>query len=192
LTLTTFIAILTALGIGGILGGWVAARRERAESFRSRMIDTCTAFLEKQAEARGRLADVQAEVLDYMASADTQRLGTVARRDRLAKATGVLRELQTKSFLLDLFFPRTTGTASSSAEGSSTDEVASNAEIASAFAGNVVVYYWRWQQHLNSALKGELEADELLAAVQAIREAADEQHQMFCWTANRAIRGRAF
>src|ERR687885_228370 len=98
--LETLIAALAALGVGGIAGGWLAARRERAEVFRRHMVATCIAFLRKQAEARAALADTQAEVLEYMASADSEPLGFVARRDRLENATGKLRELQTQSFLL--------------------------------------------------------------------------------------------
>jgi hypothetical protein len=86
------IAVLAALGVGGILGGWFAARRERAEAFRSHMIETCMAFLSKQAEARAGLADTQAEVLDFMASSH-EPLGRAARRDVLAKARVPLRVL---------------------------------------------------------------------------------------------------
>jgi hypothetical protein len=172
--LETVIAALAALGIGGLAGGWLAARRERAETFRRHMVETCIAFQEKQAGTRGGLADVQAEVLDYMSSAHTERLGTAARRDRLAAATGLLRELQSQSFLLDLFFPR------------------HEEEVASVFAGNVVVLYWRWHGLLNQGLKGDLEREALREAVERITNDANEQHQRFCWAANRAIRGRAF
>jgi hypothetical protein len=168
------LAVLTALGIGGIAGGWLAARRERAETFRQRMVETCIEFLQKQAAARAGLADTQAEVLDSMFSAPTVLLDTAARRDQLATATTPLREFQTQSFLLDLFFPR------------------SEEEVASSFAANVVVLYWRWHELLNDTLKGELGVEGLREAVQRITTEANEQHQRFCWAANRAIRGRTF
>ena len=178
--LETLIAALAALGVGGIAGGWLAARRERAEVFRRHMVATCIAFLRKQAEARAALADTQAEVLEYMASADSEPLGFVARRDRLENATGKLRELQTQSFLLDLFFPR------------SNEDAPALEDVASAFAGNVVIFYWRWHDLLNRGLKGELDRPELRSSVDQLRESANDQHQSFCWVANRAIRGRAF
>ena len=132
------------------------------------------AFQVKQAEARAGLADVQAEVLDYMSSAPKEKLGTAARRDRLSAATDPLRELQTQSFLLDLFFPR------------------HHEEVASAFASNVVVRYWRWHALLNQGLKGELDREALREGAKGFSEAANREQESFCLAANRAIRGRAF
>jgi hypothetical protein len=82
--------------------------------------------------------------------------------------------LQTQSFLLDLFFPH------------------SDEDVASAFAGNVIVLYWRWQSLLNKGLKGDISRDELTDAAEQLTNEANEQHNEFCSAANRAIRGRAF
>jgi hypothetical protein len=174
MTVETVIAAVAALGVGDVLGGWLAARRERAETLRRHMVKACMAFQEKQAGARAGLADVQAEVVDYMSSGQTERLGTTARRDRPSKATVPLRELQTQSFLLDLFFPRH-------------DE-----EAASAFASNVVVLYWRWHALLNQGLKGDVDHEALWKAADEFRRAANTQQQGSCAAANQAIRGRAF
>jgi hypothetical protein len=52
MTVETVIAAVAALGVGGVLGGWLAAPRERAETLRRHVVKACMAFQEKQAGAR--------------------------------------------------------------------------------------------------------------------------------------------
>lgn len=89
----TVITVLTALGVGGLIGGWFTAGRERAEMFRQHMVEACVTFLQKTAEARSALEEV---VAGHPAEA----------RDRLTAAAAQVRALETQSLVLDLFFPQ--------------------------------------------------------------------------------------
>src|SRR5437588_2466169 len=57
--MTDVVALLAALGVGGVLGGWLRGRHERAEAHRERMIAAAEDFLEKVAIAEGALGDAE-------------------------------------------------------------------------------------------------------------------------------------
>jgi hypothetical protein len=198
----TVIAVLTALGVGGIIGGWLAARRERAETFREHMVSACVSFLEKAAEVRSALEDVS--------------IGENPERpSRLATAESKLRTFETQSRVLNLFFP---GNPRESVRwklpsffrrmrdrlrqgGRERPHIATRAEaqkrmtsaqryrgtvLAADAAQEVVEHYSQWYEHIDG--ERPVQSNEL----ERIKSDAEDAYQRFCAIANYAIRGRTF
>jgi hypothetical protein len=211
--LETVIAALTALGVGGIVGGWLAARRERAEIFRRHMVEACIAFLETAAKAGAGLSEVQTQVEDYMTTpGDKAPVGLTERRDRLNAATDSIQALNTQLLVLQLFFPGGRGSRLGQHEleqgrrgrrgkgivltrdHSSNEPIAfrSLAAAAAYSAGEIVRLYWEAHALLTEGLMAEVGLEELRGRAGRGAFQTAMWHEEFCQAANSAIRGRAF
>jgi hypothetical protein len=198
----TVIAVLTALGVGGIIGGWLAARRERAETFREHMVSACVSFLEKAAEARSALEDASI-------------VGHPERPGRLTTAENKVRTFETESGVLNLFFPpnpqvrvrwllpeyffrarhrlnkvlRRRSAIPTRAEmqwRTGLMGLYRSTVLAADSAQEVVQLYWKWYDHIDRHTPVQTEE------LERVKSDAERAYQKFCFLAHYAIRGRTF
>jgi hypothetical protein len=198
----TVIAVLSALGVGGIIGGWLATRRERAETFREHMVSACVSFLENAAEARSALEDASI-------GANPERAG------RLTSAENKMRTFETQSGVLNLFFPpnprvsvrwklleffyrarhrlnqvmrRRSGIPTRAEMQWRTGLMGQyrSAVLAADSAQEVVQLYWTWYDHIDRHTPVQTEE------LERVKSDAERAYERFCFLAHYAIRGRTF
>jgi hypothetical protein len=197
----TVIAVLTALGVGGIIGGWLAARRERAETFRGHMVSACVSFLEKAAEARSALEDASIG-------------GNPERAGRLTTAEDKVRTFETQSGILNLFFPpnpqvsvrwrlaeffvrarhrlenairrKRMPTRTEMQWRTGLMGLWRSGVPAADSAQEVVQLYWKWYDHIDRHTPVQTEE------LKRVKSDADRAYREFCFLAHYAIRGRTF
>jgi hypothetical protein len=202
----TVIAVLTALGVGGIIGGWLATRRERAETFRGHMVSACVSFLEKAAEARSALEDASIG-------------GNPERAGRLTTAEDKVRTFETQSGVLNLFFPPNPRVSVRWRLAEfffrarnrlryrlgklipRKPAIATRAEMqwatglmglyrsgvpAADSAQEVVQLYWKWYDQIDRDTPVQTEE------LERVKSDAERAYRQFCFLAHYAIRGRTF
>jgi hypothetical protein len=168
----TLVAILTSLGVGGLIGAWANAIHERSEKFRDRTIDASLQFLQKVDAARREL---QAAQVSLSASTSTTKpLTQSAALKLLEKPNEAWRELQAHTFLLALLLPG--------------GEMAPAAQDAMA----VATLYYRWRNALYDYATGKLDAEAMKEIAASYSELAVDPYNLFTEHTNEAIRPYVF
>lgn len=96
----TLAAILTSLGIGGLLGAWAKAWHERTEKFRDLTIEACVAFLDKDERAQRELRSAQVVLLANPPAENDEGV-----LEQLVRGREAWRELQTQFLRISLLLP---------------------------------------------------------------------------------------
>ena len=164
---STIAAVLTSLGVGGVVGSLAAGRHETAEKFRDRTIEGCRDWLKAHDAVRRELALAQGSLLGPSAQSDESR---AAAKASLSKSLAAWRELQTQTFLVALLLAGGT-----------------NAPAAQA-AQALTVCYERWRDALVEVRAGSLEPTAARKVIHFYVEHARVMYNEFVIEVNEAIR----
>jgi hypothetical protein len=164
----TTTAILTSLGVGGLLGSWVKTHHERSERFRERTIDASIEFLEKYNTARSELQTAERVVLKRASASD----GEPTPLEAVERATKACRELERQAFVLSLVFR------------------GGRDAPATKYSTAVGMIYWLWLQALRDCVTGDIDLVKTEYIAWTCAKHARAPYNLFVQHANDAIRPR--
>jgi hypothetical protein len=168
---STIAAVITSLGVGGLLGSLVKGWQEKSEKFRDRTIESCRDWLKAHDRARRELAAAHSHLLPIHLEASEEARASENRS--LTESLAAWRELQTQTFLVSLLLVGGT-----------------NAPAAQA-AQALAVCYDRWRDVLLEVRDGTLDEDAADKIIHFYVEHARAMYNEFVVEVNEAIRPSA-
>jgi hypothetical protein len=175
----TIAAILTSLGVGGLLGSLARGWQERSEKFRDRTIESCRDWLRAHDAARRELASLHEHVFRSSSSPrqpDHESTSSPRQPDResidaaMKLSLAAWRELQTHTFLVSLLL------------AGGTDAPAAQAAQA------LAVCYDRWRDLLRDVVNGQVDSESARKAIHFYQQHARAMYNDFVRGVNEAIR----